>query len=116
MERVKRLCTNKDVPGYLSSVASGVASVLSAACVQTLSGEVPPFQLNAARYSTQVVMSFFIALYAKNSFKITAIKVPWVILLAILSILYNTFYFTSAEYLPLGNLNITFITGVSFTY
>ena len=90
--------------GYLSGISSGLAAAVGSACAQTLHGLIPPFQLNAARYAAQTFMSVCLVMFVWTDVRISHIKVPWVILLSVLSVIYNVAFYTAAMCLPLATL------------
>ena len=99
--------------GYLSGISSGLAAAVGSACAQTLHGLIPPFQLNAARYAAQTFMSVCLVMFVWTDVRIPHIKVPWVILLSVLSVIYNVAFYTAAMCLPLATL---MLINVSVTY
>ena len=96
--------------GYLSAVIAGLSTTLSSACAQTLNGLIPAFQLNAWRFAAEVFMSACLVVFTQTDVHIPYIKVPWMILLTVLSVILNTSYYTAATYLPLGILELSKIS------
>ena len=106
--------------GYLSGFGSGIASAIGSGCAQTLHGLIPPFQLNAARYAAQFLMSVSLVIFTWTDVRICYIQIPWVIVLSVISVLFNTAFYTAALYLPLGilmlaNLSITYVGTLVFS-
>ena len=96
--------------GYLSAVSAGLSTTLSSACSQTLNGLIPAFQLNAWRFAAEVFMSACLVVFTRTDVRIPYIKVPWIILLTVLSVILNTAYYTATTYLPLGILELSKIS------
>ena len=96
--------------GFLSAVIAGLSTTLSSACAQTLNGLIPAFQLNAWRYVAEMFMSACLVVFTRTDIRIPYIKVPWMILLTVLSVILNTSYYTAATYLPLGILELSKIS------
>ena len=96
--------------GYLSSVSAGLSASLSSACAQKLNRLIPAFELNAWRYVAELFMSACLVVFTRRDVRISYIKVPWVILLGVLSVISNTAYYTAATYLPLGILELAKIS------
>ena len=106
--------------GYFTGIISGLSTTLSSACAQKLDGVIPPFQLNAGRYSVQFVMSACLVVITRTDVRISYVKVPWVLLLSVITVLFNTAFYTAATYLPLGtlmliNLSVTYIGTLIFS-
>ena len=101
------------VAGYFSAVGAGLSNPVAAAFAQKLNGLIPAFQLNACRYAAEVFMSVCLAVITRTSVWIPYIKVPWIILLAVLNTIINTTFYTAAIYLPIGILELA---NTSITY
>ena len=86
----------------------------SLACVQVLDGAVPPFELNAWRFGIQLIFTLPVIGYNKWDVKMDLKKIPLQAFVAIMINLTNIFYFTAAEYIPVGEIavagNCTIIT------
>ena len=96
--------------GYLSAVSAGLSLTISSACAQKLNGLLPAFELNAWRYAAEVFLSACLVVFTCRDVRISYIKVPWVILLTVLSFILNTADYTAAIYLPLGILALSKIS------
>ena len=99
--------------GYFSGIISGLSTALSSACAQKLDGVIPPFQLNAGRYTVQFVMSACLVVITRTDVRISYVKIPWVLLLSVMTVFFNTAFYTAATYLPLGTL---MLINLSITY
>ena len=99
--------------GYLSAISAGLAVNIGSACAQILDGLIPPFELNVCRFAAEVFMSACLVVFTKTDVRISYIKVPWIILLAVLSVILNTTYYSAAIYLPIGILEL-FMTSFSY--
>ena len=96
--------------GYLSGVSAGLSITISSACAQKLNGIIPAFELNAWRYAAEVFLSACLVVFTQRDVRISYIKVPWMILLTVLSVILNTAVYTAAIYLPLGILALSKIS------
>ena len=99
--------------GYLSALGFGLSATLSNACAQKLNGLVPAFQLNAWRYAGEAFLSACLVLFTQTEVRVSYIKVPWMILLTFLSLIFSTTYYTAAIYLPIGILEL-FTTSITY--
>ena len=100
--------------GYFTAVGAGVSNPVSASFGQKLNGLIPAFQLNAWRYVAEVFMSGCLAVFTQTDVRIPYIKVPWMIIITVLSTILNTSFYTAAIFLPIGflelaNSSITYI-------
>ena len=96
--------------GYLSAVSAGLSITISSACAQKLNGIIPAFELNAWRYAAEVFLSACLVVFTRRDVRISYIKVPWMILLTVLSVILNTAVYTAAIYLSLGILSLSKIS------
>ena len=101
------------VAGFFSAVGAGLSNPVASAFAQKLNGLIPAFQLNACRYAAEVFMSVCLAVFTHTSVWIPYIKVPWIVLLAVLNTIINTTFYTAAIYLPIGILELA---NTSITY
>ena len=89
--------------GYGAVVVGTVFLVFGRASVQLLHGLVPPFELNAARYLVQTLLSGVLIATRSTNWQVPQVTLPWLCFVAVSSNVFNFTYYTSASFLPLGN-------------
>ena len=99
--------------GYLSAISAALSVNIGSACAQILDGLIPVFELSAWRYAAEVFLSACLVVFTRRDVRISYIKFPWMILLAVLSVVMNTTYYSAAIYLPIGILEL-FMTSISY--
>ena len=91
------------IAGYLLTLSTIVAWTASAIAVQSLQRSVPDFQLSTYRFTLQLALCGFALKFNGKKLSFQKEKLPHFLLLCVVSLFYNVFFFAATALLPLAH-------------